>query len=77
MLMFQNTTREQQVILLIIPNRERWHYLAETKLLALLRTITSKHHGDLYCLNFLILLQKETNVIFIENHVQINIFVTL
>ena len=53
MLMFQNTTCEKQVILLIIPNRERWHYLAETKLSALLRAITSKHHGDLYCLNFL------------------------
>ena len=52
MLMFQNTTCEKQVILLIIPNRERWHYLAETKLSALLRAITSKHHGDLYCLNF-------------------------
>ena len=31
----------------------RWHYLAVKKLSALLRGITSKHHGDFYCLNCL------------------------
>ena len=30
-----------------------WHYLAVKKLSALLRGITSKHHGDFYCLNCL------------------------
>ena len=35
----------------MIPNREGWHYLAVKKLSALLRGITSKHHGDFYCLN--------------------------
>ena len=53
-LTFQNNSnREKQVILLIILNREkwRWNYLAVKKLSALLRGITSKHHGDFYCLN--------------------------
>ena len=30
-----------------------WHYLAVKKLSALIRVITSKHHGDFYCLNCL------------------------
>ena len=29
----------------------RWHYVAVKKLPALLRGITSKHHGDSHCLN--------------------------
>ena len=31
--------------------RRQWHYLAVKKLSALLRGITSKYHGDFYCLN--------------------------
>ena len=31
----------------------QWHYLSVKKLSALLREITSKHHGDFYCLNCL------------------------
>ena len=48
-----NSNREKQVILLMISNedKKRWQYLA--KLSALLRGITSKHHGDFYCLNCL------------------------
>ena len=47
-----NPNREKQVILLMISNGEkRWRYLAVKKLSALLRGITSKHHGDFYCLN--------------------------
>ena len=40
---------------LIIPNEEKeeWHYLAVKKLSALLRTITSKHDGICYCLDYL------------------------
>ena len=34
---------KKKVILLMIPNVGRWHYLAEKKLPALLRKITSKH----------------------------------
>ena len=37
----------------MIPNEEEWHYLAVKKLSALLREITSKHHGDFYCLDCL------------------------
>ena len=49
----QNSNCEKQVILLMIPNGEGWHFLAVKKLSALLRGITSKHHGDFYCLNCL------------------------
>ena len=34
----------------MILNGEGWHYLAVTKLSALLKEIMSKHHGDFYCL---------------------------
>ena len=38
----------------MISNGEKqWHYLAVTKLSALLRGITSKNNGDFYCLNCL------------------------
>ena len=37
----------------MIPNEEKWHYLAVKKLSTLLRGIISKHHGDFYCLNCL------------------------
>ena len=51
--MFQNINREKQVILLMISkeDKQRWHYPAIKKLFALLRGITSKHHGDFYYLN--------------------------
>ena len=56
-----NSNCEKQVILLMITNgkgREatsegRWHYLAVKKLSAILRRITSEHHGDFYCSNCL------------------------
>ena len=51
-----NSNCEKQIILLIIPNEEKeglWHYLAVKKLSTLLRGITSKQNGDLYCLNCL------------------------
>ena len=47
------SNREKQVILLMIPNEEKWHYLAAKKLSALLRGITSNHYCDFYCLNCL------------------------
>ena len=43
--------REKQVILLMIPNREGWNYLAVEKLSAFSRGITSKHYSDFYCKN--------------------------
>ena len=52
--MFQNITqivKKKKVILLLIPNGKRWHYLVVKRLSALLRGITSKNHGDFYCLS--------------------------
>ena len=46
-----NLTRENQVILLIITNGEKWHYLAVKSLSALFREITGNNHGYFYCLN--------------------------
>ena len=46
-----NLTREKQVILLMISNGEKWHYLTIKNLSRLLRGITSNHDGDFYCLN--------------------------
>ena len=37
----------------MIPNGEKWHYLAVKKLSTLLKGITSKHYGDFYCQNCL------------------------
>ena len=46
-----NFKRENQVILLMITDGIKWHYLAVIILSALFRGITSKHVGDFYCLN--------------------------
>ena len=46
-----NLTHENQVILLMITDGEKWHYLAVKSLSALLNEITSYHNGDFYCLN--------------------------
>ena len=46
-----NLTREKQVILLMIRNGEKWHYLTVKNLSGLLRGITSNHNADFYCLN--------------------------
>ena len=48
-----NLNCQRQVILLMIPNGEEWHYLAVKKPSALLRGIMSKRHGDLHCLKCL------------------------
>ena len=46
-----NLTRENQVILSMITDGEKCHYLAIKSFSALFRGITSKHEGDFYCLN--------------------------
>ena len=43
-----NTKLKNQVILLMITDGNKWHFLAAKKLPALLRGITSKHDGDFY-----------------------------
>ena len=48
-----NSNHEKRVILLMISNGEKlWHYLVVKNLLALLKGIISKYHGDFYCLIF-------------------------
>ena len=46
-----NLSCEIQVILLMIADGKKSHYLAVKKLSTLLRGIKSKHDGDFYCLN--------------------------
>ena len=48
-----NLESENQVILLMIADGKKWHYLALKKLPALLRGIISKYDGNFYCLNCL------------------------
>ena len=45
--------RKKQVILLMITDGKKWHYLPVKRLSALLRGITSNNNGDFYCLNCL------------------------
>ena len=45
-----NFKRENQVILLIITDGKKWHYVAVKSLSALLRGITSNNNGDFYYL---------------------------
>ena len=76
--MFQNKTQIfiLQVIILINSNKEKWHYLAVKKLLGLLREITSKHHGDFYCVNCLHSFVTKKNLNYIQKSVKIKIFAT-
>ena len=46
-----NLKRENQVILLIITDGEKWPYLAVTSLSALFRGVTGNNNGEFYCLN--------------------------
>ena len=44
-------TQERQIILLMISDGQKWHYLVVKNLSGLLRGITSNHKEDFYCLN--------------------------
>ena len=44
-----NDKHKNQVIILMIADGKKWHYLAVKKFPALLRGITSKNIGDFYC----------------------------
>ena len=46
-----NLNRENRVILLMITDGKKWHYLAVKGLPTLLRGITSNNNEDFYCLN--------------------------
>ena len=61
-------TCANQVILLMITNGEKGHYLTVRSLSALLKRRTSKHNGDSYCLNcFHSYRTKEA----LENHMKV------
>ena len=47
----KNLTCDKQVILLMITDGEKWHYITVKNLPGLLRGITSNHQGNFYCLN--------------------------
>ena len=47
-----NLTREKQVVLSMITNGEKWHYLAAKRLSGLLRGVIGNNNGDFYCLNY-------------------------
>ena len=46
-----NLTQKRQMILLMISDGQKWHYLVVKNLSRLLRGITSNHKEDFYCLN--------------------------
>ena len=46
-----NLKRENQLILLMITDSEKWHYLAVKSLTALLRGTTGNNNGEFYCLD--------------------------
>ena len=77
-----NSNREKQVILLMIPNGEkreakckgRWNYLAVKKSSALLRGITSKNNGDFYSLNFLHFFRTKNKLKLHKKYVKIKLF---
>ena len=46
-----NLTQERQIILLMISDGQKWHYLVVKNLSGLLRGITSNHKEYFYCLN--------------------------
>ena len=46
-----NNKRKKQVILLMIGDGIKYHYLAVTNLSGLLQGNSSNHRGDFYCLN--------------------------
>ena len=47
----ENTIRHAYKSKYMISDGEKWHYLTERSLTALLKGITSKHNDDSYCLN--------------------------
>ena len=46
-----NLTYNKQIILLMITDGKKWHYLVVNNLSGLLRGIATNHYGDFYCLN--------------------------
>ena len=55
MTLFQDIAQivKSKLFFLMSPNGKEWDYTAVKKLPTSLKRITSKHHGDFYCLNCL------------------------
>ena len=56
-----NNKCNNKVILLMITDGKKWHYLAVKSFSALFRGITSNNHGDCYCLNCLHFSEQKKN----------------
>ena len=59
--------RENKVILLMITDGEKWHYVAVQNLPALLRERALNLGGDYYCMNCFHYLEEKINL----NHIKI------
>ena len=70
-----NFESENQVILLMIADCEKWHYLAVKSLAELLRQIASTHNGDFYCLNCFLSYRTKINFKNMKEYVMIMITV--
>ena len=56
-----NLTQKKEIILLMVSDGEKWHYLVVKNLSRLLRGITSNHRQDFYCLNCFLLTEQKIN----------------
>ena len=72
-----NSSREKQIILLMIPNGERWYYLAVKRLSVLMRGIKSANNSNFYCLNCLHSFRTKNKLELHKRYVKIKIFVVL
>ena len=70
-----NFKRENQVILLMITDGKKWHYLAVKSLSALFRGITSNNNGEFYSLNVFTHIEQKINFKNMKKYVMIMIIV--
>ena len=66
-----NLTRKNQVILLMIADGEKWHYLAVKSWSTLFRRITGNNNEDFYCLNYFQSYTTENRLKNIKKYVRI------
>ena len=70
-----NLTYNKQIILLMITDGEKWHYLEVKNLSRLLRGVTSNHNVDFYCLNVFAHILLKINLKNIKKYVKIMIII--
>ena len=70
-----NFERENQIILLMITDGKKWHYLTVKILYALLKRISSNHVGDFYCLIVFTRTEQKINLKSMKEYVMIMIIV--